>query len=474
MKKAISKNYCMSSYVPKRIFVSESALSYSRTQKIIERVKKLNNKVKVIYISTNTPPRPKLKGKALYKYLKESLVICKRSAKYMEIFASPGNVVENMGVMGKIHFHCPLQCSFCYLNVAGRGTPWTRIYVDVENFYDQAVKERIVYRIVQSLWCAISFYQKIAFDKVPDNFKKVCDEIIRKKVLRKRDGINNDKEAINYIKNNIRMFFAEMNVELLDNDEIKLKKKIEEYYLINAGKPLSINISEYSDVLSLDHITNVMDELMKYVNKDKEFNIKFRTKAANIDNLLKYNGNNQVRITFGLNTEYVINNFEIGSASLTERIEAVNKLLMRGGYKIDLSVEPIIMYDNYENDYKKLIKRIKKEIDLSRIENFKFGTVRYKTVLKNFIERNFSESDLISSYDMLVEPEKGDKRWRYSKDERIKIYSIIKDELKGIKNIKLGLGAEVPDLWDELGLDKARVHCNVVYQYDKNKVELKK
>jgi DNA repair photolyase len=282
----------------------------------------------------------------------------------MEIFSSPGNIVENMSVMGKIHFHCPLQCRFCYLNVAGRGMPWTRVYVDVENFYEQAVKERFVYRMVQTLWSLVSFKKKYSFDKVPDNFKKVCDEIIRKKVLRKRDGICNDKEGINYIKNNLRMLFDAMNIELSNKDEIKLKKKIEEYYLINAGNTLSINISEYSDLLALDHITNVMDELMQLVSKDSEFNIKFRTKAANVKNLLKYNGNNQVRVTFGLNTKYVINNFEIDSASLTERISAVNKLIKSGGYKIDLSIEPIIMYDGYENDYKKLIKKINKEIDL--------------------------------------------------------------------------------------------------------------
>jgi len=142
-------------------------------------------------------------------------------------------------------------------------------------------------------------------------------------------------------------------------------------------------------------------------------------------------------------------------------------LIKRGGYQVDLSIEPIIIYDGYENDYKKLVKKIKKEIDLVKIENIKFGTVRYKTILKNFIERNFSDSDLTSSFDRLVEPETGDKRWRYAKDERIKIYSMIKEELKGIKNIKLGLGAEVPELWDELGLNKGDVHCNVVHQYDK-------
>lgn len=467
--KKFSLNKVSRLYIPKRIFVSQSSLAYLRTQEIINRIKVLNNKVKVISISTNTPERPKLKGRDLYNYIKESLVICTRSAKYMEVFASPGNIVENMSVMGKIHFHCPLKCSFCYLNVAGRGTPWTRVYVDVENYYLQAVKERYVYRIAQTLWSVVSYYEKISFDKVPANYKKVCDEIIRKKVLRKRDGINSDEEGINYIKNNLRMLFDSMNIELSDSDGIKLKKKIEEFYLLNEDNPLSINISEYSDVLSLDHITNVMEELLQYVNKDKEFNIKFRTKAANVKNLLKYNGKNQVRVTFGLNTEYVINNFEIGTASLDERIKAIKMLIKKGGYKIDLSIEPIIIYDGYESDYKKFIKKIKKEIDLSRIENIKFGTVRYKTILKNFIERNLSDSDLISSFDKLVAPEKGDKRWRYDKDERIKIYSMIKEELKEIKNIKLGLGAEVPELWDKLGLNKGDVHCNVVHQYKKKK-----
>ncbi len=456
-------------YIPKRIFVSESALEYPRTQEIINRIKKLNNKVKVISISTNTPERPKLKGKALYDYIKESLVICTRSSKYMEVFASPGNIVENMSVMGKIHFHCTLQCRYCYLNVAGRGTPWIRVYVDVENFYDQAVRERYVYRIAQTLWSLVSYKENISFDKVPDNFKNVCDEIIRKNVLRKRDGIKSDDEGINYIKNNLRMLFNAMNIELSDNDEIKLKKKIEEFYLLNRNKPLSINISEYSDVMALDHLTNMLDELMKYVNKDKEFNFKFRTKAANVSNLLKYNGNGQVRVTFGLNTDYVINNFEIGAASLDERIIAVNKLINKGGYKIDLSLEPIIIYDNYESDYKKLIKRIKKEIDLSKIENIKFGMVRYKTVLKNFIERTFSNSDLISSFDKLDAPEKGDKRWRYGKNERLEIYRMIKDELNEIKNVKLGLGAEDPSIWDELGMNKYDVHCDVVYQENNDK-----
>jgi hypothetical protein len=48
--------------------------------------------------------------------------------------------------------------------------------------------------------------------------------------------------------------------------------------------------------------------------------------------------------------------------------------------------------------------------------------------------------------------------------------------IKGGDMIKMK-GAEVPELWDDLGIDKTSVHCNVVHQYEnkeKKKVKLKK
>ena len=95
-------------YTPKRVYVSKSARSYPRTQQMINRIKKLNRKVMIINIPTNTPPRPNLNGKALWQFLKETIVICERQAPYLEVFASPGKISENLGIMGKIISHCPL------------------------------------------------------------------------------------------------------------------------------------------------------------------------------------------------------------------------------------------------------------------------------------------------------------------------------------------------------------------------------
>ena len=450
---------------PQKSLCFQIALDYPRTQHMISRIKKLNRKALIINIPTNTPPRPNLTGKALYKFLKETIILCVRSEKYMHVFASPGRIAENIGIMGNLHFHCPLRCKFCYVDLAGQGTRWNRVYVDLEKFYDQAVKERLVYKMVLTLWSIISFQQKSTLNKVPKKFKQFCDKVIRKNVLNKRKGITNDQEAIRFLKRNLKSFFNDLGIKLSREQESELKKVIPDYYAKNSQFPLSINISEYSDVLGLDHITNTLDELMQLVHKDSEFRIRFRTKAANIHNLLKYDGKNQVKVTYGLNTEYVISKYEKGTASLSERIAAINALVQRGGYEVELAVEPIIKYDGYEDDYQALIQKIKMEIDLSKVAKIKVGTVRYQTKMINYINNVHPTSGLLSRNQKLVEPEQGDKRWRYSKAERMKIYSIIKSELDDVPNVALGLGSENPELWDELGLDKTDIHSDVVYQY---------
>ena len=460
-------------YVPQRVYVSNSALAYPRTQQMINRIKKLYRKVMIIFIPTNTPPRPNLNGKALWQFLKETIVICERSAPFMEVFASPGKISENLGVMGKILSHCPMRCLFCYLDVSGRGTPWTRVYVDTENFYTQAVSERLVYKMTLTLWSAVSFYLKTSLDKVPEKFKEICDNTIRREILNKRSSVTTDKDAIKFLKLHLREFFWKMGIKITHKQTDKLKRNISALYNKNSQYPLSINISEYSDVVALDPITNNLEYLMQKVQSDPDFRIRFRTKAANINNLLRYNGKGQVKITFGLNTDYVINRFEKSTATLSERIAAINALIQRGGYEIDIAIEPIIKYSGYEADYAKLIRILKKQINLLKIGSIKVGTVRYKTVLKNYIKRVHPRSGLISSNQHLVAPQPGDKRWRYNKDERLKIYQVIQDELKSVPSVKLGLGSENPELWDDLGLDKANIHSGVVYQYGDHKKKKK-
>lgn len=447
-------------YIPERIIVSPHAKEISRTNEIILGIKKLNKRVEVINISNQSPERPNLTSSELYNHIKDTLVLCTRSqsTNFLETFASPGKIAENLGVNGKIYFHCPLRCQFCYLDASGQGTRWNRVYVDWERFKAEAIKETLVNRIALTLWSAISFYEKRPLIKVPDNFKEICDKTIRKDVLAVKSKINSDRAAIKYLQSNLGNFS--------DNKGIKeIKKSIPVYYEQNKNKDLWINIGEYSDVVGIDHITNFLAEVMRWVQEDNALKFSFRTKCANLENLFTLPANNRIKITMNLNTQTVIDNYEIGTSSLDDRIKSINNIIHTGGFVVQLAIEPIIKYKNYFTDYENLIGRIISEINLDELRSIKFGTVRYKSGLITTIKKNIPNTDLFNENQNLYEPVKGDKRWRYSEAERIQVYNNIINKFGRKYRDKLGLAAEDPSIWDAVGLNKQAIHNDIVYQY---------
>ena len=207
---------------------------------------------------------------------------------------------------------------------------------------------------------------------------------------------------------------------------------------------------------------------MHGVQEDNGLKFSFRTKCANLENLFTLPANNRIKITMNLNTQTAIDKYEIGTSDLNERIKSINRIIERGDVIVQLAIEPIIKYKNYQDDYQNLVKRIVSEIDLTKVRSIKFGTVRYKSVLMTTIKKNIPDTDLFGTEQNLVEPVKGDKRWRYSAIERTKIYnSIIKGFGKTYKN-KLGLAAENPSVWDSVGLNRSSIHDDIVYQYQNN------
>jgi DNA repair photolyase len=322
------------------------------------------------------------------------------------------------------------------------------------------LKEVVVNRIAFTLWSAISFYEKKPLEKVPDNFKEICDKTIRKDVLAVRTKINNDKNAIAYLKKNLSNFLEKKDIK-------EIKKSIPNYYEQNRTKDLWINIGEYSDIAGIDHITNFLAEVMKWVQEDNGLKFSFRTKCAELENLFTFPANDRIKITMNLNTQTAIDKYELETSSLDDRVRSINRIIKAGGFVVQLAIEPIIKYKNYETEYSNLVERIINKIDMSKVRSIKFGTVRYKSGLITTIQKNIPGTDLFNKNQNLVEPVKGDKRWRYSEEERIKIYTSIINKFGKKYKSKLGLAAEDPSIWDAVGLNKEAIHDDIVYQYKK-------
>ena len=87
------------------------------------------------------------------------------------------------------------------------------------------------------------------------------------------------------------------------------------------------------------------------------------TKYVN-KHLLDYDANRKVRIRFSIMPQVLSTKLEPGTSKIIDRIRAVNDFY-EAGYDVHLNYSPIIVYDNWLDDYKDLFKMVDVIVDES-------------------------------------------------------------------------------------------------------------
>ena len=428
-----------------RTIVTPSALSYNKTKEIISRA----NVKHVEYIANEHPVFPKnLDQQQRYEYIKQTLVITTRkSTPFITTFASPGKIVEDLGTILTLGWHCSFRCQFCYLIGSLYQRQWQEVYVNLDDLEKQIQYEKYVHRSILTIWSMLTFITKEPQLKIPDGLKTTADWL-RKRFI--QNEIGTDRKAKAFLRNNLDSIFAKLGIK--DYSLTTLKRNIPHLYLSNSSFLPWLNVSEYTDFLAIDNITDFTSDLMRIMESDHDIRINLRTKSDNVSNLLSFNPSGRIKVAINFNTQYAIDNYELGTASLDSRIEAAKKIQRAKGFLLKIVVEPIMVYDGYENDYIDLIDRLKREIDLNKIVDISFGTVRYKTKLINTINRMIPNNTLNLEAESLINFPKD--RIRYEESIRKNIYEKMIRKLKRFKNLTIRLAAETPEMWDQIGLNK--------------------
>lgn len=433
----------------KRLIITGSAKSYSKTKVILERAKGLLNIEEIIYLTDDKPAFIASSEADRFRYLKETLVITTRkTTPFITTFASPGKIVEDIGSILTLGWHCVYNCNFCYLIGSSYQRQWQEIYVNLDELERQMVLEKYVHNSILTLWTMLSNYSNEPLLKIPENLKKTADWI-RGNFIRK--NIDTDEAAVDFLENNYSKLLNKLKKSEIEN-ESSLKNKINEFYTSNKNHIPWLNVSEYFDFLGIDPLTNFSSDLMKILEKHPEIRLSMRTKSANVEDILKYKAQGNVKIAMNFNTQYAIDNYEIDTDSLKDRLEAAIKIQNAGGFRLKIVVEPILVYDGYESDYLDLIDQIMENIDLEKIEDFSFGCIRYKTKLINHINEVYPGNNLNNSDSNLINYAKD--RIRYDERIRKNIYSKIIKKLKVHTDLVMRLAAETPEMWEALKLNK--------------------
>ncbi len=230
-----------------------------------------------------------------------------------------------------------------------------------------------------------------------------------------------------------------------------------------------IGTGEYTDSLIWEKISFQPKFFVEKFAKQENAVLELKTKTVNIESLLDIDHNGRTIIAWSLNTPDIISSQERGTASLTSRLKAAEKVEKRG-YKLAFHFDPLVIYPGCERDYKAVIQQIFQFVSSENIVWISVGSFRFMPKLKQIIEKRFPDSricygEFISGLD---------NKMRYFKPLRIKLYKTLVDCIRAYDpNIMVYFCMEDEEVWEktmgffpkregELGmlLDKsAAKHC---------------
>lgn len=149
-------------------------------------------------------------------------------------------------------------------------------------------------------------------------------------------------------------------LRLFVNREQMLKKLID---TSNKGeKEMVFEIGSNSDLVLENTITGNLEWTIEEFGKNGRGHITFPTKFDMIDGLLNLKHNGKTIVRMSVNPQEIITKVELGTSSLLNRIEAINKLY-KAGYVIGILVAPVIMVDNWKEMYLELIQILNEKLN---------------------------------------------------------------------------------------------------------------
>lgn len=123
-----------------------------------------------------------------------------------------------------------------------------------------------------------------------------------------------------------------------------------------SEKELTFEIGSNSDLILENTITGNLEWTIKqFIERTEKGNLTFPTKFNMVDSILNLNHEGRIIVRMSVNPEQIIREIEIGTSPLKNRVEAINKL-KEAGYNVGILIAPIILVENWKEEYQKLIK----------------------------------------------------------------------------------------------------------------------
>ncbi len=238
-------------------------------------------------------------------------------------------------------------------------------------------------------------------------------------------------------------FQTKVPVVFVNRDQVLLR--IEE--ILQTTQNPYFHVGEVCDALALDELTGFSLDIAELFKRYPNGTVEFRTKSANIKNLLSIpHPPANVIPSWTLNPQRVIEGIEHKTPSLTERIGAAAKC-QEAGYTVGVRLDPIIMIECWEKDYEEMVTQIFSSLDLRKIDHITLGTLKLHKLLIDAMRKRYPQS-LVLSGELFPS---ADGKSRYLKFQRAEMYrKIIKWIREFDRDIEIQFSLESDEIHSQL------------------------
>lgn len=207
-----------------------------------------------------------------------------------------------------------------------------------------------------------------------------------------------------------------------------------------------VGTGELADSFYLDDITRFAETFVEFFSTKRGVLFELKTKSDRTDSVLGLNHNGKTIVSWSLNAPSQAASEEGGAPDVFRRLDAARRA-SEAGYFIGFHFDPIIYFDNWEEEYRQVARAIFDYVDPKKILWISLGTLRYPPFLHNIIRERHPKSKIVCRESFPGD----DNKMRYLKPLRVKIYREVARAILGESpGIFIYLCMERKDVWGKV------------------------
>ncbi|MGM0640483.1 MAG: radical SAM protein [Thermotogota bacterium] len=191
-----------------------------------------------------------------------------------------------------------------------------------------------------------------------------------------------------YPSSNIVIF---VNLEDYFKELEKLSKKNENIYL---------SLGYDTDYPLFEFVYPFIEKWLGKILNLKNINVEIRTKSKFLHNILPENITERVIPAWTINPQQIITKYEFKTPSLKDRLQSIKKAQEKG-WKVRLSIDPIIIEENFEDYYSLIIEKIFTYLDPKLIRDISIGLFRISNIYLKNLKKHSNSSIAFDDYKVI-------------------------------------------------------------------------